>query len=93
MDDVLQIVIDEIKKKGFVHWRDEAGKKLKHRIRENFTGETRGWTAIAHVTKLLAIIEGKAELDVLQGEKEPKDSMDDEKKVPVPAPKQLQLSF
>ena len=93
MDDVLHIVINEIKKKGFVHWRDEAGKKLKHRIRENFTGETKGWAAIAHVTKLLAIIEGKTALGVLQSEKEPKDSMDDEKRVTVRAPKQLQLSF
>lgn len=79
-DDFISGLIDEIRKKGFVHWEDNAGLYLKRLICDKKIKKNMGWVTVNDYKKLVSILN-----------KEPvnrQDPGDIDK-----APKQLELPF
>jgi hypothetical protein len=62
IDPVLDMMALEIKQKGFVHWRDEAGVKIIRQIKQNLPTTAKGWVAAADVRTVLNVIEKKGPL-------------------------------
>lgn len=60
MDHALHIMEKEIRKKGFVHWLDEAGVYFKGRLREGVVGMDLGWVRFEHIREFLEVLEGRA---------------------------------
>ncbi len=59
IDEAIDSMVAEIKRKGFVHWRDEVGEKLLERIKKNLGKEVLGWVDAKDAEAVLGIIEGK----------------------------------
>ena len=54
IDQSVQAMVSEIRKKGFVHWKDDAGKRMLARIRENIDKyKNLGWVAAEDVETVL----------------------------------------
>jgi hypothetical protein len=60
MGHALHIMEKEIRKKGFVHWLDEAGVYFKARLREGVVGMNLGWVRSEHIREFLEVLEGRA---------------------------------
>lgn len=58
IDDAIDAMSLEIKKKGFVHWCDDAGIEMRRRMKENMKTATLGWVASTDAEALLNAIEG-----------------------------------
>ncbi len=80
LDDFISRLIDEIRKKGFVHWKDNAGLYLKRLICDKKIKEDMGWVTVNDY-KMLARI--------LNGETVNRQNLEDIDN----APKQLELPF
>ncbi len=59
IDEAVDSMVAEIKRKGFVHWRDEVGAKLLGRIKANTEREGLGWVSGKDAEAVLGVIGGK----------------------------------
>jgi len=80
LDDFISRLIGEIRKKGFVHWEDNAGLFLKHLLCDKKIKKDMGWVTVNDYKKLVRILN-----------KEPVNQQD--LKDIDNAPKQLELPF
>ncbi len=56
LDDFISRLIDEIRKKGFVHWEDNAGLYLKRLICDKKIKKDMGWVTVNDYKKLVKIL-------------------------------------
>ncbi len=56
LDDFISGLIDEIRKKGFVHWEDNAGLYLKRLICDKKIKKNMGWVTVNDYKKLVSIL-------------------------------------
>ncbi|MBC2694773.1 MAG: hypothetical protein HF982_05765 [Desulfobacteraceae bacterium] len=56
LDDFISKLIDEIRKKGFVHWEDNAGLYLKRLICDKKIKKNMGWVTVNDYKKLVRIL-------------------------------------
>ncbi len=55
IDQAVHAMVSEIRKKGFVHWKDDAGRKMIARIKENIgKGKDFGWVKAEDVAAVMA---------------------------------------
>ena len=56
LNDIISGLIDEIRKKGFVHWEDNAGLYLKRLICDKKITKNMGWVTVNDYKKLVRIL-------------------------------------